>query len=1364
LVLEARVFFAEGPGMQRKTNSKLVAAVAAVSSGLLLAGSAKAVNYNWQVLTAGNASGSWATPTNWTPNLPAGGTTSADSVNFSLADITADSTVTLDNPQSIANIAFGDTNTSTAAGWNINATSATANNATDTLNFVPGTPTINVFGLGTGKTATINATMSNGSVAVGTWGLAKGGPGTLTLTANNSALTGIIFINNGILSLDFSHAWSPLTNIIGDTSSGSSSASHLELQGGTLNLIGSPGLANSQTFSGNTNMGIGAAEITFTQNGATSLSLNLGALSRSATSGGTVDINLPTAGAVTATSTVAAGGLIVGATGSPYVTVNNGADWAAINGANVVAGSSIAGFYTPSTTSTLAGNADLVTNASLTAATTVSSIRQNDSTGAHTIDLGGTNSLSTGGILMTPTADGALTIQNGTVTAGATNAADVMISQNNTNFPLNISAGITNNGANTTELTKDGAGTLVLSGTNTYNGNTYVNGGTLSVTGGVLGPAVDAAPFPSIQVAPGIANTATMNISGATTVINDDRFLVAGNAGNFAGGTGTVNMTGGTVNSGAWFSVGLEGAGTLNQSGGIINVIGGFAHFEVGVFGTGSAVINMSGTAALNLENGSGIGFGTAGTTGNGTFNQNSGAVTFFSDGGTTVGGAGDVVLGASGTGTYTYNLNGGNLSTSNVTRSSGTGILNLNGGTLTAIANSSFFISNLSSANVLAGGAIINTNGFNVTVPQPLLHATALGATPDGGLTKMGAGTLVLSGAATYTGPTKVAGGTLQLPSNAIVPPPTAIASYSFDTINGSPSVIGTELNPGDVINNGGSGGAAMNGTVNTASYNGFGISGLTIQAGKFGNALQFDGTGSSVDIPSTVTDMSGNAIWTLSLWAKTTTAGGAFLTKTTPTVAGDTTPQFDAGASTFYLGANPIAAGGGALPTAVRNAGGFLQSTTSVTDGAWHLITYVDNGGVRNIYVDGSLTTLSQTAFTTTDTSTGIRIGFTTDPFAGDGTANYQGDLDEVQIYNAALTQTQVQDLFTSNTITHSTPGAGGQLLPTGTDVNLSATSVTLDLNGNSQTIGSLTGVTGSLATLEAGNLTTGGDNASTTFAGVISSTGGGLIKAGTGTFTLTGANTYSGNTSVTGGALVIGAAGALPSGTNLNISANSKVAIVPHGANPRIVLQVSSLSTATTGTLDVANNDVIVHNGDLTNISNQLKQGLNIGGSLWAGTTGIVSSVAAADTRHITAVGAISNNDGNGHILYGPGGQIATSFDGVTSLATTDILVKYTYFGDANLDGKLNASDYIAIDNGFTMHLTGWANGDFNYDGTVNGDDYTLIDNAFNTQSSVSINAVAASPAAQISVSVPEPATLGLVAIGSAATLLRRRRKGR
>lgn len=60
----------------------------------------------------------------------------------------------------------------------------------------------------------------------------------------------------------------------------------------------------------------------------------------------------------------------------------------------------------------------------------------------------------------------------------------------------------------------------------------------------------------------------------------------------------------------------------------------------------------------------------------------------------------------------------------------------------------------------------------------------------------------------------------------------------------------------------------------------------------------------------------------------------------------------------------------------------------------------------------------------------------------------------------------------------------------------------------------------------TLGAATLTVGGSNTSpAAYAGVISGTGGSLAKIGTGTLTLTGANTYSGTTAVTAGNLCIG-----------------------------------------------------------------------------------------------------------------------------------------------------------------------------------------------------------------------------------------------
>ena len=122
-----------------------------------------------------------------------------------------------------------------------------------------------------------------------------------------------------------------------------------------------------------------------------------------------------------------------------------------------------------------------------------------------------------------------------------------------------------------------------------------------------------------------------------------------------------------------------------------------------------------------------------------------------------------------------------------------------------------------------------------------------------------------------------------------------------------------------------------------------------------------------------------------------------------------------------------------------------------------------------------------------------------------------------------------------------------------------------------------------------------------------------------------------------------------------------------------------------------------------------------------------------------------------------MYGNGVGLG-AFDG-TLPGASDILVKYTYYGDANLDGKVDGSDYALIDNGYNKHLTGWYNGDFNYDGVIDGSDYTLIDNAFNTQSAnLSTNGMIADSTSQIA-AVPEPAAaVGVLAI--AGLVLRRR----
>jgi len=91
-------------------------------------------------------------------------------------------------------------------------------------------------------------------------------------------------------------------------------------------------------------------------------------------------------------------------------------------------------------------------------------------------------------------------------------------------------------------------------------------------------------------------------------------------------------------------------------------------------------------------------------------------------------------------------------------------GGVNFNGGTVIAKSSSDFLGTGVSqwlsgiTAKILAGGAIVDTTNFAITIKQPLLS----GATPDGGLTKKGSGTLSLLSTNTYNGPTVIMGGTL--------------------------------------------------------------------------------------------------------------------------------------------------------------------------------------------------------------------------------------------------------------------------------------------------------------------------------------------------------------------------------------------------------------------------------------------------------------------------------------------------------------------------------------------------------------------------------------------------------------------------
>jgi hypothetical protein len=182
-----------------------------------------------------------------------------------------------------------------------------------------------------------------------------------------------------------------------------------------------------------------------------------------------------------------------------------------------------------------------------------------------------------------------------------------------------------------------------------------------------------------------------------------------------------------------------------------------------------------------------------------------------------------------------------------------------------------------------------------------------------------------------------------------------------------------------------------------------------------------------------------------------------------------------------------------------------------------------------------------------------------------------------------------------------------------------------------------------------------------------------------------------------------------------SSLTLGAGSRL-VVPTTPNRggRTLLVVQAASLAAAATLDLGGNDADFITASLATVNGWVKTGYNeTAGANWSGT-GIDSSYAAADSTHLTALAVVQNNQGGSPLF-----SSTNLFDG-TAPGTGDVLVKYTYYGDANLSGKVDGSDYSLIDAGYkNTAKTGWYNGDFNYDGVVDGTDYTLIDNAFNGQ---------------------------------------------
>jgi autotransporter-associated beta strand protein len=455
----------------------------------------------------------------------------------------------------------------------------------------------------------------------------------------------------------------------------------------------------------------------------------------------------------------------------------------------------------------------------------------------------------------------------------------------------------------------------------------------------------------------------------------------------------------------------------------------------------------------------------------------------------------------------------------------------------------------------------------------------------------------------------------------------------------------------------------------------------------------------------------------------------------------------------SNSYTGGTSLESGtlvlgsAGALSTTgvITCDGGTLQySASNQTDYSSRFSTAA--GQLYNIDTNGQSVTFSSGLISSGGSLTKLGTGKLTLLAA----SAYSGD---TNIQNGTLAESSIGSTGRINF------GAGantGALLYTGTGETSAAV---LNLGAGLGTGGGVIDQEGTgLLKFTTANTATGGQKHTLTLTG--SSTGSGEIagaivdnsaannttlqKTGTGTWTLSGPNTYTGQTIVSGGVLTLAATGSLAS-TTINLSSSSATMNV----NGTLV---AATTIFVNGTINFGASEQIASLTLSSGASGSiLPSPIGSPTILQPATLTLKDATSRIDLTNNELITTGTESSAKSQILAG---DIYTSLGngtlGYANAGGGNVEIRYTLPGDADLNGIVNTSDFMTLASNFAAATPFWAEGDFNNDGVVNALDFNALASNFGASLS----------APALSTLVPEPGLIGVLTSMSFICVRRRR----